>query len=155
MMAIEIAKLYPSATVILISSIRNHRQRPAWMTLCGRIHLERLVLNVNPPRKGPFRKGLAPLENYFQGIETREDAALYTDFRNHNEFSFSRWAIGEILRWKNEWAPASLYHLQGGRDRIFPLSPQAVTQSLPDGGHFMVFNRAEWVSRQLAAILQT
>jgi pimeloyl-ACP methyl ester carboxylesterase len=153
MMAIEIAKLYPFATVILVSSIRNRLQRPAWMSLCGRLNLHRVLLKVNPPRKGPLRNGLAPLENYFQGIESSEDAKLYTDFRNHIDFDFTRWAIGEILRWKNEWAPASIYHLQGGRDRIFPLSPKAVTQYLPDGGHFMVYNRAEWVSRQLAAIL--
>jgi pimeloyl-ACP methyl ester carboxylesterase len=153
MMAIEIAKLYPFATVILISSIRNHRQRPTWMTLCGRLNLQRLLAKVNPPRKGALRNGLAPLEYYFQGIETSEDAVLYADFRNHIDFGFTRWAIGEILRWKNEWTPASIYHLQGGRDRIFPLSPQSVTKSLPDGGHFMVYNRAEWVSRELAAII--
>src|SRR6201999_1941012 len=35
MMAIEIAKFIPAATVILISSIRCRHQRPMWMTVSG------------------------------------------------------------------------------------------------------------------------
>jgi hypothetical protein len=68
--------------------------------------------------------------------------------------SFIRWAVGAILRWDNEWMPASVYQLHGGRDRIFPLSPGDVTHILPEGGHFMVYNHADWVSRELAAILR-
>jgi hypothetical protein len=30
----------------------------------------------------------------------------------------------------------------------------AIASFLTDGGHFMVYNRAEWVGRQVAAILQ-
>jgi len=156
-MAIEIAKFYPSATVILISSIRNRRQRPGWMTFCGQLHLEFIIprrSKLQPAsRQTAFRNWISPLENYFQGLETREDCALYRDFRNHIDRSFIRWAVGAILRWKNEWTPASFYHLQGGRDRIFPLSPHEVTSTLADGGHFMVYNRAEWVSRRLLPLI--
>lgn len=152
MMAIEIAKFYPAATVILISSIRDHHQRPRWMTFCGRLRLERLVSGRNKPL--PFRDRVTVLENYFQGFDCPGDVALYRDFRGRIDRPFIRWAIGEILHWKNEWSPSTVYHLQGGRDRIFPLASGAVTHFLPDGGHFMVYNRAEWVSAQLAAILQ-
>ena len=158
MMAIEIAKLYPSATVILISSIRNRRQRPGWMTFCGRLRLEFLLSRRNKPGhaspSSPFRNWISPLENYFQGLESVEDFMLYRDFRNHIDRCFIRWAVGAILHWKNDWTPASIYQLHGGRDRIFPLPPKDVTQTLAEGGHFMVYNHAKWVSSQLAAILQ-
>lgn len=153
MMAIEIAKLYPTATVILISSIRDHHQRPRWMTLCGRLRLERLISGRDKPI--PFRDRVTAIENYIQGMESAGDVALYRDFRGRVTRPFIRWAIGEILHWKNEWIPPAIYHLQGGRDRIFPLAPRTFTHFLPDGGHFMVYNRAEWVSTQIAAILQT
>jgi pimeloyl-ACP methyl ester carboxylesterase len=157
MMAIEIAKLYPSATVILISSIRNHRQRPRWMTLCGRLGLEVIIPRRNKPRRTSrshsLRNWISPLENYLQGLETSEDHALYRDFRSHADRPFIRWAVGAILRWDNEWTPDSIYHLHGGRDRIFPLLPGDVTHILPEGGHFMVYNHADWVSRELAVIL--
>ncbi len=43
MMAVEIAKYYPAATVILVSSIGSRRALPWWMRTCGRLGLNRLM----------------------------------------------------------------------------------------------------------------
>ena len=43
MMALEIAKRYTFATVIIVSSICDHRQLPYWMQISGKLRLNRLV----------------------------------------------------------------------------------------------------------------
>jgi hypothetical protein len=63
------------------------------------------------------------------------------------------WAIHTIARWKNEWEPRSFFHIHGGRDGIFPIRLVQPTHVIPDGGHLMVYNRADQVSRVLRDIL--
>jgi pimeloyl-ACP methyl ester carboxylesterase len=156
MMAVEIAKLHQDATVILISSIRDRHQRPDWMTFCGRLRLEHLIpRRIKPPKRSNWlRDCIIPLEEYMQGIKTIEDGRLYRDFRSHIDYRFSRWAIKEILHWKNEWIPSRLYHIHGRRDRIFQLPDNSVSHLIKDGGHFMVYNRAALVSYAIQKILQ-
>jgi pimeloyl-ACP methyl ester carboxylesterase len=146
MMALEIAKYYTAPTVILVSSVGQRRSLPRWMRACGWLRLNRLL----PARPG---KGVGWLENYYLGVETAEDAELAKEFRGKTDPHYLHWAIGQILNWKNEWLPASFYHLHGSRDRIFPLRGIAATFVIPDSGHFMINNRAAEVNRLLEQIL--
>jgi hypothetical protein len=57
------------------------------------------------------------------------------------------------VRWRNQWSPPSLYHIHGGKDRMFPILKVQPTHIVPDGGHLMVYNRAEAVGSVLRAIL--
>lgn len=145
-MAIEIAKHCPGATVILLSSIPNRQSLPRWMRLCGSLRLNRLM----PKRPG---KGLSRLENYFLGVETEEDAGLVKAFKEKSSPDYLHWAIDRILNWQNEYRPGKLFHVHGGRDRIFPIRNLKPTHIVPDGGHFMVNNRAAAVNALLAEIL--
>lgn len=154
MMAIEIAKFYPAATVILVSSIRDHGQRQGWMTLGKLLHFDRWLSKKNVRPRTIARRWLDRFENYYLGVESESDASLVAEFREHTDRGYLRWSVARILEWENNWTPARLFHLQGGRDRIFPLSRDAVTHYVPDGGHLMIYNRAAVVSRLLAAILE-
>ena len=153
MLAIEIAKTYAAATVVQVSSIRSKKQRPAWMTTSGRLHLERLVSIRDASSKSLIRQWISPIENHFLGAETKEDSRLLREYRNQTDRHYIRWAIDRIFHWKNEWTPASFWQVHGGRDRIFPLASRDVTHFIPDGGHLMIFNRPEAVGERLAGIL--
>jgi pimeloyl-ACP methyl ester carboxylesterase len=146
MMAVEIAKYYPAATVIAISSIGSRRTLPLWMKTCGRLGLHRLL----PERPG---KGMGWLENYYLGVTTKEDIALFKEFKKNTDPRYLRWAIGQILNWRNEWLPESFYQVHGSRDRIFRFRRGSMAIVVPDGGHFMVNNRAEDVSKIIDRII--
>ena len=64
-----------------------------------------------------------------------------------------RWAVDAILHWENEQLPDGLVHIHGAKDMPFPVKYLKPTHLIPDGGHFMVLNRAEEINRILAAIL--
>jgi pimeloyl-ACP methyl ester carboxylesterase len=145
MMALEIAKSYVSPTVIIISSIGDHRQLPYWMQVSGRLQLNR-VAPVGRQRR------LSLPEKYYMGVETSEDAALVKAFKTEADPVYLKWAVSQILNWQNEWRPTSFYHIHGGRDRIFPLRRVQPTHIIPDGGHLMIHNRADAVSAMLTGI---
>lgn len=150
MMAIEIAKSIPHATVILVSSVGARNQLPWWMRLGGYLHIDRLS-PAGAIKRGPL---LTRIENYMLGVESEEEAVLAGEFREHIDRGYLNWSIGAILRWRNEWMPASFYPIHGGEDHIFPLRRVHPTYIIRDGGHFMIYNRAAQISRLLEGILE-
>ena len=76
-----------------------------------------------------------------------------SEFRNTADQGYLDWAIATIARWRNRWTPSRFHHVHGGRDRIFPGGKAWATMVIADGGHLMVYNRAEAVSGVLGEIL--
>lgn len=146
MMAVEIAKRYSGAKVILISSICTRKQLPVWMKLSGCFKLNRLV-----PAK-PW-KWTMPLGNAFLGAKTEEECRLCNEFRSTVDPLYLHWAIEQVLNWRNEWSPPVYYHIHGSKDRTFPLSRVTPTHIIAGGGHFMIMNQAKEVSEILAGIV--
>ena len=148
MMAIEIAKKIPDATVIIISSARDRWQLPLWIKAGGRVYPHWLIPRLHRPR---WRVSF--FENYFLGLESPDDSRLVSDFQNKVDQQYLDWAVSTIARWQNEWTPPSFFHIHGGKDRMFPLRNVQPTHVIPDGGHLMIYNRAEAVSRMVHEIL--
>jgi pimeloyl-ACP methyl ester carboxylesterase len=146
MMAIEIAKLLPSATVIIVSSIRHKRQLPFPIKMTALLGLGKWM----PPAN---LRLLAPLQDYFLGVETKADAVLARAYRGNVDPHYLQWSIRHIAGWQNEWQPSSFYHLHGGKDRVFPMRLVEPTHVIEDGGHLMIHNRAMEINKILSAIL--
>lgn len=146
MMAIEMAKLFPAATVILVSSIRHWRQLPLPIKMTTHLGLGKWT----PPAN---LRLLAPVQDFFLGVETRADSRLVREYRGNVDPHYLQWAIRHIAGWQNEWRPASLYHLHGSKDRIFPLNLVEPTHVVEGGGHLMIHNRAAEINKILMEIL--
>lgn len=145
MMALEMAKFFPEAKVILISSVKSRKELPGWMRLAGNLRLNRL-LPLRPPRWDR-------LETDFLGTETAEERQLVREFSNTSDPVYLRWALGQVINWRNEWQPSACYHLHGTNDKTFPYKNIRATHLIAGGGHFMVMNRAKEVSTILESIL--
>jgi len=104
--------------------------------------LDRLL----PRRPG---NGFRWIEDYYLGVETEDDAWLVQDFRGKVDPRYLRWALGQVVNWKNDWLPLRYFQLHGDRDRIFPVSRSGATDIVPGAGHFMVFNRPAVVNEIL------
>ena len=145
-MCIEIARIIKTYQVILISSVKSSREMPLWMKLARKSKLNKLF-----PLQ-PFRI-LEPIENYNLGIENSDELKLVREYRRNIGQQYTDWAIHQILHWKNEWQPGNLIHIHGGKDHIFPVKNIKADYIIPDGGHFMIMNRAEKVNRIIKEIL--
>ena len=146
-MSIEIAKQISTSKIILISSIKSFREMPLWMRLTGKLKLDKVV---------PLKtfKLIEPIENYNLGIENKEELKLVQEYRSTISRQYTNWATHQIVNWKNEWIPENLAHIHGGRDHIFPIKNIKADYIIPDGGHFMIMNRAREVNAVIEKILK-
>jgi hypothetical protein len=71
---------------------------------------------------------------------------LYTKSASRN---YMKWAVNEILDWKNETRPSNLFHIHGTKDRILPHQRTGADVKIPGGTHLMVHNRSEEISEIL------
>lgn len=145
-MCIEIAKIIQVSKVIIISSIKSFHEMPVWMRLSGKLNLDKII----PLKTFPV---IEPLENRNLGIENNDELNLVREYRNTIGQQYTNWAAHQILNWKNEWQPENLIHIHGGKDHIFPIRNIKADYVIPDGGHFMIMNRAEKVNKILEKIL--
>lgn len=144
-MSIEIAKIIQTDKIILISSIKTLHEMPLWMKLSGKLKLDQVF---------PLKtfKLIEPIENYNLGLENEEELELVREYRKSIGQKYTNWAAHQILNWKNEWQPGKITHIHGGNDHIFPIKNIKADYTIPDGGHFLVMNRATQVNKFLSLL---
>lgn len=144
MIAVEIAKQIKTNKIILISSARTQHEIPLHFKLLGRTGIQ----NILP---ASWWKRPNQLLYYFFGIQTVQERALLSEILRDTDSRFLKWALHQIVHWKNELVPENAVLIHGSADRLFPNSQADVT--IPGGGHFMIVNRAAEISTQLKQIL--
>lgn len=152
MMAIEMAKQIPCSAVILISSVKTTDEVPGWMRSFGQYGIERIL----PSRSlASYRalKMVRPVQNYFLGAHTPEEKKIANEFRDKVDPVYLKWAISQVFRWRNTWLPEKVVHVHGARDHIFPIKKIKDAKVIIDGGHFMVMNRYDQISKIISAAL--
>jgi pimeloyl-ACP methyl ester carboxylesterase len=141
-MAIEVAKLIETEKVILISSIKSGNEVPfyyRWMAHAG-IH------NHIP---SGFFKSTNFITNWLFGTITPFDQQLLKQILSDTNPVFFKWALGQIVHWKNQTLPKNLVHIHGTGDRILPIQFSGSDIVVKKGGHFMTLNRSEEINRIL------
>lgn len=148
MMSIEIAKVLPVEKIILISSIKSRHEMPWWMKVAGMLRLNKIF---------PMRsyKITEPVQNWFIGVTNSQEREMVKFYRKNAPQEYIDWAVNEILKWRNEWLPAKLFHIHGDSDHIFPIGNVAPTHVIKGGGHLMIMNKASQVNASLKQILAT
>ena len=149
MMAIEISKFKPVSKLILISSIKTSSELPAWMNLAGKAG----AYNFLPSKQISSIKALRalrPIQNYFLGANTEEEKKIANEYRDHVDPVYLKWAIAQVLTWKNDSIPSNLVHIHGSNDHIFPAKKIRNAHIVAGGGHFMVMDKPD----QVATIIQ-
>jgi pimeloyl-ACP methyl ester carboxylesterase len=147
MIAVEIAKQIEVEKVILISSVRSRAEIPPYFKLFRWLPLHRIF---------PF-KTLLWAEYWFAdwvfGIDTPDECRLLRAILQDTDAHFLKWALHQVVIWKNETIPDHLYHLHGSSDRIFPICYVQPDVAIERGGHFMIVNRAAQISALLEKII--
>lgn len=146
MMSIEIAKLIPVQKVVLVSSIKSANELPQWMRMVGKMGLDRVV---------PLRsfKLLEPIQNRKLGVTNEAERRMAIEYRRNADRGYINWAVNQVLNWKNDWQPATLYHIHGTKDRMFPIKKVKATYVVEGGGHLMIMNKAAEINGYLRTVL--
>ncbi len=145
MLAIEMAKLLNAKSVFLISSVKSASEFPKIYQLAKHLHLVSLIPSflINHP---------SFLMNYIFGATAKKDKDLLRDYLKHADPRYIKWALNAILNWENK-NQEGIIHIHGSNDKLIPL-PDAVTYKVANGGHFMVYNKADEISKILSKELR-
>ena len=145
MLATEIAKQYPSAATILISSIPISTQLPGYFRWAGKLKLHKIV----PPS---VIKVSAATKRFFTR-ESNEDKKLLWQIINESDTDLIRWSLQAILSWHNEAIPAPIWQIHGTRDGVLPVKFTQPTYTIPRAGHLMIMTQPDVVNDYLAKVL--
>jgi pimeloyl-ACP methyl ester carboxylesterase len=143
----EMAKLLPEATVILISSIKSYKERPLGMWLTSSFGLHRII----PSQIGKEFRFAYTWMNDPQTSQEREFIHVMRRELNHKH---TDWAIDKAVTWRHDQHTPRLYHIHGDNDRIFPI--RYIRNCIPvrGGTHLMLLNKGAEISRHIDRIVQ-
>lgn len=148
MLATEIARIVPVKKVILLSSANGCREIPWYLKVAGRLGIHKLV----PVRFFQWPNAYA---NWLMGVRQQEHAALLAAFQHSADPEFIRWAVHNILTWRGSGLPygPECVHIHGSKDHVLPLRYVYADFVIENGGHLMIMDKAEEVSRILRHLL--
>ena len=146
MIGIEIAKQIQLEKLIIVSSIKNAKELPAWMRYVGQLQLNKFL----PIRSYKF---IEKIDNDRLGVSNEEEREMVQEYRKAADRIYMNWAVNEVLNWKNDWLPENIVHIHGDKDKIFPIKKISASHVIKDGTHLMVYNRAKEISRILHQLL--
>lgn len=146
MLAVEIAKIKAPAKVILIASAKTKDEIPPYYRALGKTKLHRLV---------PYRllKRPGTWANWFFGAMSRSEKKLLKQVLYKTNTQFLKWAVDQILNWRNTTKVEPMYHIHGTADKLLPLRFVDCNFAVEDGGHLMVLGKAEAINDLLRKIL--
>ncbi|MGB3188650.1 MAG: alpha/beta hydrolase [Limnoraphis sp.] len=145
--AVEIAKQIEVEKVILISSTKNQLEIPPYFKFFRRFPIHRIF---------PFKSLLWAVYwilFWLFSLETIDERRLLRAILRDTDAGFIKWAIDKVVMWKNDSIPDKLYHIHGLNDRIFPVRFLKSDFWSEHGGHFIVLNKAEQISKQLDRLI--
>ncbi len=89
----------------------------------------------NPPRV---------IGNYIFGAENKE---LLHQILNDTDLFFVKWAINELICWKNIQKVGNCLKINGDKEKLIPYSLCNISVNIKNGEHFMIVDKSNEISR--------
>ena len=144
LIATEISKLTKPKFTILISSVETKNELSRIIRIFGKTKIIELIPEsfLNPPKL---------IARFMFGTKKKE---LLNSILDDTDLSFTKWAIRELVNWKNESKLLNLIKIGGSKDKMLP--PKGKNTILIDKGeHFMIADKAEEISEIINKMIQT
>ncbi|MBL1411447.1 alpha/beta fold hydrolase [Sphingobacterium faecale] len=146
MIAMEIAKIRDVRKIVLLASAKGHKELPRFNRIFGSLNLHRLV----PER---ILKHHSRFSDYLFGISSPEESLMLKQILADTDPVFLKWAMDQIVHWKNDASPENIVHIHGDKDHIIPIKNIEPTHVIENAGHFMTISHAKEIEVLLKSIL--
>ncbi|MEH0154302.1 alpha/beta hydrolase [Limibacter armeniacum] len=139
-LAIEMSKLIKASQVILINSIKSHKERPLHLNVLEALPAYRLIPQF-------FTKiAMIPMMPLF-GFLPPEQEQMYFDMWENSSNKLIRWGVQTVLGWQHNDPVDNLTHIHGDGDLIFPISNIKNPVTVKGGTHVMITRKHTEVSQ--------
>ena len=145
LVAVEISKILNPKITILISSVETKNELRLIYKIMGKSKLVSLVPEqlFSPP---------ILLAYYIFGAR---DKKLLKEILHDTDLKFAKWAVRELLYWKNEERLKNrVVKIGGEKDKLIPPRLDENLNLIKEGGHFMIVDKAEEISEIINLAIQ-
>ncbi len=138
--AVEVSKQIAVEKMVLISSVRKKEDLNKVQFFFMRLGLYRIIPGVLL-RRTNF------LTNSYFGARSQKDKKELKKLLQNTDISFFRWALKSIAHWDNIESPERTIQIHGTADRVIASRLVHPDYRIKGGGHLMVFNKADTISK--------
>lgn len=143
----ELAKVIKARKVIIISSVRCNTEFPKRMRFAKAIAAYRF-----------FPTGLVNKVEWFAKMVRGESMVarrlvLYDKFLSVRDKKYLDWALKSIILWDRAEPDASVIHIHGDADEVFPARYLKDFIPVKGGKHIMIINKAKWLNENLPGLI--
>ena len=143
----EISKLIDVEKVIIISSIKSNRELPLYMKSAKFLKLYNYfplklfddVFNISKSLK---------INKIYKKLDLIDK---YLSVRDEN---YLKWAIREILNWKQEKPLQEVIDIHGDKDLTFPISLIKDCIIVPGATHALILTKYRWLNKNLTLLIE-
>ena len=143
MVATELAERLDPEFVVIVASAKTRHELPPGYRLARRVPLYRII---GGRTMRWFTKRFQPLVEPM----AEEQRALFVDMIYGKDPKFLQRAVGMMVRWQRDRAPAGITHVHGTEDRTLPYRHASPDLVVRDEGHMLTYARPEVVEWVLA-----
>lgn len=143
----EIARLITVRKVIIISSAKCNKEFPRRMRLAKFTKAYKLI----PTTMVNNIEGLARFT--MAGKKVSQRLKLYEKFLGVRDKRYLDWAIEQVVLWDRSEPDATVIHIHGDADEIFPCKYIHDYIPVPGGTHIMIINKYKWLNEHLPEII--
>ncbi|RAK36353.1 UNVERIFIED_ORG: pimeloyl-ACP methyl ester carboxylesterase [Chitinophaga ginsengisegetis] len=138
--AVEVSKQIRVKKMVLISSVRTKKELNKVQFFFIKLGLYRIIPAslINRTNFLTYR--------YF-GARSQNDKKALTKLLKDTDVTFFRWALKSIGHWNNKEAPEKTIQIHGTADRVIASRLVHPDYRIKGGGHLMVFNKADPISK--------
>lgn len=138
----KLSKIIDAKKVIIISSIKSKSEIPITLKFLRYFKLynffnQRVILRSFPIWARAF------------GYNSEKGRNLFVQMISNCSDNYFKWSMDKIVHFEGFEGINNLIHIHGTNDKTFPISKIKNPIPIKDGSHFMVFSKAEEVSKVL------
>ena len=134
--SVEISKIKKFKKVFLLSSAKTKFEIPFYYRFLGKLNLLRII-------PSSILKRVNSLTYLVFGVKTNAEKSLLDDIVRNTDERFLKWALHQIMNWKNENYSENIVHIQGDSDLILPHIFVKYDYLIKGGTHFMTLNQSK------------
>ncbi|MFT5702671.1 MAG: pimeloyl-ACP methyl ester carboxylesterase [Rickettsiales bacterium] len=144
LIAVEMSKKLNPEMTILISFVETSKELRWIYRLVGKLKL----INLIP------KSLLIPPKKLIQFLFDAKNTKLLNKILDDTDPNFAKWALRVLLNWESDYKLKNSLKINGTKDKLIP--PPRITDGvklIKDGGHFMVVDKADEISREINSSL--
>ena len=134
--SVEISKIKKFKKIFLLSSAKTKSEIPFYYKLIGKLNILKILPNS-------ILKRVNSLTYFVFGAKTNAEKYLLEDIVRNTDERFLKWALHQIMNWKNEDYSKNIIHIQGDSDLILPHVFVKYDYLIKGGTHFMTLNQSK------------